>query len=154
MTAPTDVLLVEDNPADAEFVLDSLRRADIGERLHHAHDGAEALDFLFARGRYASRALEPPPRLVLLDIKLPKVDGFAVLREIKGNAATRVIPVVMLTSSNVERDVAQCYQLGVNSYVQKPMGFEQFRSVVQSLGRYWLDLNATPRASVSRAEPT
>lgn len=152
MSAPVDVLLVEDNPADAEFVIDSLRRIQITECVHHVHDGAEALDFLFARGSFAARELDPPPRLLLLDIKLPKVDGFTVLREIKSNPLTRAIPVVMLTSSIVERDVAKCYALGVNSYVQKPMDFEQFRSTVQHVGRYWLEVNALPRVAASRAE--
>lgn len=150
MRSTVDILLVEDNPADAELVLESLRGEQIADRLHHVHDGAEALDFLFAQGPYVNRQLEPPPRLVLLDIKLPKVDGFAVLREMKGHPATSTIPVVMLTSSNVERDVALCYRLGVNSYVQKPVDFQEFRTTVQLIERYWLATNAAPpRSAVS-----
>ena len=154
MTAPIDILLVEDNLADAEFVIESLRGQNIAERVHHLHDGAEALDFLFARGAHVGRVLEPPPRLVLLDIKLPRVDGFSVLREMKSHPPTRLIPVVMLTSSIVERDVALCYRLGVNSYVQKPVGFEQFRATVQLLGRYWLGATAPPPASATKGETT
>ena len=154
MTVPIDILLVEDNLADAEFVIESLRGQGIADRVHHLHDGAEALDFLFARGAHAGRAQEPPPRLVLLDIKLPRVDGFSVLRELKNHPSMRVIPVVMLTSSNVERDVALCYRLGVNSYVQKPVVFEQLRATVQLLGRYWLGANAAPPSSATKGEPT
>jgi two-component system, response regulator len=144
-----EILLVEDNPADAELALESFRSEHMADRVHHVHDGVEALDFLFARGAYVNRALEPPPRLVLLDIKLPKVDGFAVLREMKNNPVTSAVPVVMLTSSNVERDVALCYRLGVNSYVQKPVDFHEFRTTVQLIGRYWLAVNATPRSAVT-----
>lgn len=152
MNAQIDILLVEDNPADAEFVRESLR-GDVADRVFHVHDGAEALDFLFARGTYAGRADEQLPRLILLDIKLPKVDGFEVLRELKANAATRAIPVVMLTSSAVERDVALCYRLGVNSYVQKPMDFGQFRTTVQLIGRYWLSANEMPPRSAGTSQP-
>ena len=147
MSTTTDILLVEDNPADAEFVITSLRALHASERVVHVRDGAAALDFLFARGHHASRALEPQPRLVLLDIKLPKVDGFTVLREMRGHPRTRLIPVVMLTSSKVERDVALCYRLGVNSYVQKPVSFEEFRTTVQRIGQYWLGENAPPPPS-------
>jgi CheY-like chemotaxis protein len=152
MSTAIEILLVEDNPADAELALESLRGEHMADRVHHVHDGAEALDFLFARGAYRSREIEPAPRLVLLDIKLPKVDGFAVLREMKSNPATSVIPVVMLTSSNVERDVALCYRLGVNSYVQKPVDFHEFRTTVQLVGRYWLGVNATPPRSTVTGE--
>ncbi|HYV97316.1 MAG TPA: response regulator [Gemmatimonadaceae bacterium] len=144
MIVSADVLLVEDNPADAEFVLESLRGALAG-RLLHLHDGAIALDYLFHRGAYADSA-ETLPALVLLDIKLPKVDGFTVLREIKGDPRTQRVPVVMLTSSNVERDVSLCYALGVNSYIQKPMDFDAFRSVVRTIGQYWLSTNIGPTA--------
>ena len=154
MTAPVDILLVEDNLADAEFVIESLRGQNIADRVVHIHDGADALDFVFGRGEHAGRALEPPPRLVLLDIKLPRVDGFTVLREMKNHPATRIIPIVMLTSSNVERDVALCYRLGVNSYVQKPVGFEQFRATVQLVGRYWLGANAPPPTSATKGAST
>jgi len=154
MNAHIDILLVEDNPADAEFVMESLRGDHTTERVFQVHDGAEALDFLFARGAYTSRVADQLPRLVVLDIKLPKVDGFTVLRELRSHAATRLIPVVMLTSSNVERDVALCYRLGVNSYVQKPMDFAQFRSTVQLVGRYWLGANLMPPASAAADDTT
>jgi CheY-like chemotaxis protein len=153
VTALVEILLVEDNPADAEFVRESLRGESAVDRVFHVHDGAEALEFLFAKGSYSSRAMDPPPRLVLLDIKLPKVDGFAVLKEMKSHPVTRAIPVVMLTSSNVERDVALCYRLGVNSYVQKPVDFAEFRATVQLVGRYWLRTNAPPPASTISDEP-
>ena len=149
MSAMIDILLVEDNLSDAELAMEALRGESVANRVLHVHDGAEALDFLFSRGKFSTRDEELPPRLVLLDIKLPKVDGFSVLREMKQHPATRVIPVVMLTSSNVERDVALCYRLGVNSYVQKPVDFDQFRQTVQLVGRYWLGVNATPPVSPS-----
>jgi CheY-like chemotaxis protein len=152
MKATVDVLLVEDNPADAELVIESLRLDQVDERLQVVRDGAEALDFLFARGAFASRKLVALPRLILLDIKLPKVDGFGVLRELRADARTRAVPVVVLTSSLVERDVAECYRLGISSYVQKPVDFEQFREVVQLVGRYWLEINAAPPPSVSSGE--
>lgn len=137
-----DVLLVEDNPADAELVLESLRDDGRDIVVHVAHDGADALDLLFAREAYADRRTFQPPRLVLLDIKLPRVDGFGVLRELKTHPVLRVIPVVMLTSSLVSRDVAECYRLGANSYVQKPVDFVRFRDTIQGIARYWLDVNA------------
>lgn len=141
MATAADILLVEDNPADAEFVIAALQSENAGTTIAHVHDGAEALDFIFARGSYAHRAHATPPRLVILDIKLPKVDGFTVLRELRAFGPTRTIPIVMLTSSNVERDVALCYQLGVTSYVQKPVVFDDFRATVRLIGQYWLGAN-------------
>ncbi len=136
-----EVLLAEDNPADAELIIESLRIENLAERLHHVHDGVEALDFMFARGAYEGRALDRPPRLVLLDVKLPKVDGLKVLAELKRDPRTRPIPVVMLTSSNIEHDVARGYLLGANSYVQKPVDFARFHETVARLGAYWLGIN-------------
>jgi CheY-like chemotaxis protein len=136
---------VEDSPIDAELIVASLRADRLADGIHIARDGVEALDFLLCRGAYAGRASEPLPRLVTLDLKLPKVDGLEVLREIKSEIRTRHVPVVMLTSSKLERDVARSYQLGVNSYVEKPVEFESFRAAVRELGRYWLILNQTAR---------
>jgi two-component system response regulator len=136
-----DVLLVEDNLADAELILLSLTGEMPSARVYLAHDGVEALDFLFCRDAFAGRDFEHPPRLVLMDLKMPKVDGLSVLRQIKSDPRTRAIPVVMLTSSNLDRDVTAAYGLGVNSYVQKPMEFPRLRETVGTIGRYWLGVN-------------
>jgi CheY-like chemotaxis protein len=138
------MLLVEDNPSDAELVLESLAKDGLAEAIHVAHDGVEALDFALCRGDYAHRAYQPRLRVVVLDVKLPRVDGFEVLRALKAEPDTKTIPVVMLTSSNIERDIALAYQLGANSYLQKPVDFEQFRQTVRHLGLYWLNLNEPP----------
>lgn len=139
-----EVLLVEDNPADAELTLHALQKSGAMNNIHHAWDGAEALDFLFCRGKYSDRSPSHPPRLVLLDLKLPKVDGCEVLRELKQNSRTRAIPVIVLTSSKEERDLAQTYMLGVNSYIQKPVNFSEFQEVVRQLGLYWFKVNSYP----------
>lgn len=144
MTDDVRVLLVEDNASDAELTLHSLRPHNIAEHIHIARDGEEALDFLFCRGAFAARSFAAPPGLVLLDIKLPKVDGLEVLRQVKADPRTRRIPVVILTSSKIDRDVARSYDLGVNSYVQKPVGFGEFRETVKQLGFYWLVKNEPP----------
>jgi two-component system response regulator len=146
-TRPIQMLLVEDNPSDAELVLASLAKDGLAEAIHVAHDGVEALDYAFSRAEYEYRAQEPRLRVVVLDVKLPRVDGFEVLRELKADPRTRAIPVVMLTSSNIERDVALGYELGANSYLQKPVDFEQFRQAVRHLGLYWLTLNEPPPPS-------
>ena len=135
-----EVLLADDNPADAELIMLSLGEAIVG-RIHHVHDGEEALDFLFCRARYAPRSSEAPPRLIVLDIKLPKLSGLEVLEEIKRDPRTRAIPAVLLTSSRLAEDVVRGYELGANSYVQKPVQFERFRQVVRQLGGYWLAVN-------------
>ena len=135
-----EVLLADDNVADAELIMLSLGEDLVG-RIHHVYDGEEALDFLLCRGRYAHRSFDAPPRLVVLDIKLPKVSGLEVLQQIKRDPRTRAIPTVLLTSSRMEADVAQGYLLGVNSYVQKPVQFDRFRQVVRQLGLYWLAVN-------------
>jgi two-component system response regulator len=141
------VILVEDKPADAELIGRALRSIASAPQVRIAQDGTEALDLLFSRGADTSWTVEARPRLVLLDIKLPKVDGFDVLKAMKGDARTRAIPVVMFTSSIVERDVARCYLLGANGYVQKPMHFDQLREVVAQVGAFWLQANVAPPPS-------
>jgi CheY-like chemotaxis protein len=140
-----DILLVEDNTHDAEMTLRSLRKHNIGNRLHWVRDGAEALEFLFRTGAYASRAAAQPPRLVLLDLKMPKVDGIEVLRRMKADDATRSIPVVMMTSSDEEQDVVESYRLGVNSYVVKPVVFEALAEKLARIGMYWMLVNRMPQ---------
>jgi two-component system response regulator len=136
-----EVLLVEDNPPDAELTLRALKKHNLTNKVHLVEDGAEALDYIFARGAYAARDINVKPRLILLDLKLPKVDGLEVLREIKGDARTKAIPVVVLTSSREDRDLMESYQLGVNSYIVKPVDFEAFVRAVSEVGLYWLLLN-------------
>lgn len=139
-----DILLVEDSDEDAELTLRALRKKKVGNRIHRVKDGEEALDYLFARGAYADRYVQDRPRVVLLDLKLPKVDGVEVLRAIRGDARTRTVPVVVLTSSREERDVVETYSLGVNSYIVKPVEFDAFLTAVEQLGFYWVLLNQPP----------
>lgn len=139
-----DILLAEDNPSDAELLAGCLATIVDPRRIHRVHDGVEALDFLFCREAYATRDAGTPVRLVLLDIKLPRVDGFEVLARLREDERRSSVPVVMFTSSNVERDVAEAYRLRANGYVQKPVDFDRFRGVVQSLGQYWLSINEPP----------
>lgn len=141
---PIEILLVEDNPNDVELTLHALRKNNITNRIHVVRDGAEALDFLFRTGAYAERSAQNGPKVILLDLKLPLVDGLEVLRRIKSDARTRTIPVVVLTSSREERDIVESYQLGVNSYITKPVDFQQFTEAVRNLGLYWLLLNQPP----------
>ena len=140
----TDILLVEDNADDAELAIHALRREHLANHIYVARDGEEALDFLFCRGAFASRSFDHPPKLVLLDLKLPKVDGIEVLKEIKADLRIRVIPVVIMTSSKEERDLVSSYNLGANSYIQKPVDFEQFRETVKTVGLYWMVTNQRP----------
>ena len=139
-----EILLVEDDPDDMELALHALRADNLANHIEVARDGEEALDFLFCRGKNSQRSFENPPRLVLLDLKLPKVDGLEVLRQLKGDPRTKAIPVVVLTSSRQEADMAEGYKFGVNSYIQKPVDFEQFRKVVKEAGLYWLVVNQPP----------
>ena len=139
-----EILLVEDNPNDVELTLRSLKRHNLSNHIHVASDGAEALEFLFGTGAYAGRGFEPTPKVILLDLKLPKVDGLEVLKRIKADPRTRVIPVVVLTSSREQRDIVESYQLGVNSYIVKPVDFEQFTESMRQLGLYWVLLNQPP----------
>jgi two-component system response regulator len=141
-----DILLVEDNRADAELTLHALKRNHVADRILHLEDGAEALDFLFLRGAYLNRSPALRPHLVLLDLNLPKIDGLQVLKEVKNCPATRAIPIILLTSSNEERDLVASYQLGANSYIQKPVSFVEFQEVVRHLGMYWLLINKKPPA--------
>ena len=140
-----DILLVEDSDEDAELTMRALRQRKLANDLFRVKDGAEALDFIFATGSYAERGNQPNPRVVLLDLKLPKVDGMEVLRRLKENPGTRTIPVVMLTSSKEDRDLEEAYRLGVNSYIVKPVEFDKFVAAVETLGLYWALLNQNPR---------
>jgi two-component system, response regulator len=146
-TNAVEILLVEDNEADAELALHALRRSQLANSIHRVEDGEEALNFLFCRGQYSGRHFDAAPKLILLDLKLPKVDGLEVLQQIKADSRTRAIPVIILTSSKEERDLATGYQNGVNSYIQKPVNFSEFQEVVRQLGMYWLLLNSKPPAS-------
>jgi CheY-like chemotaxis protein len=139
-----EILLVEDDPADIELTLHVFRRENLGSQIQVARDGEEALDFLFCRGPHRGRHGVQPPRIVLLDLKLPKVDGLEVLRAVKTDPCTQAIPVVILTSSREERDRLTGYRLGANSYIQKPVDFQQFRRVIRELGLYWLLVNEPP----------
>jgi CheY-like chemotaxis protein len=136
-----DVLLVEDNPHDAELAIRALRSQHLANRIVTVEDGAEALDFLFCRGSHAGRDINERPRVVLLDLKLPKLSGLEVLKEVRRDERTRTIPIVVLTSSAEDRDIASAYALGANSYVVKPVDFDHFSEAVRGLGRYWLLLN-------------
>jgi len=139
-----EILLVEDNPQDVELTLRALKRHNLANKVHVVKDGAEALDFLFATGSYAERDMNHTPKVILLDLKLPKVDGLEVLRRIKSDERTKTIPVVVLTSSREEQDMVDSYKLGVNSYIVKPVDFDKFVDAVGELGLYWLLLNEQP----------
>ena len=143
-TEPVDLLLIEDQPSDAELALRALRKLDLGERTHLVEDGATALDFVFGRNDYAGRSVTETPALIVLDLKLPKVSGHEVLRTLKADDRTKHIPVIVLSSSKEDRDVRRCYELGVNSYVVKPVDFGQFTETVQRIGTYWLKTNERP----------
>jgi two-component system response regulator len=139
-----EVLLVEDTPEDAELMIRALRKGGFANRLHHVEDGAAALDFLFARGAYADRDVSDLPKVLLLDLKLPKVDGLEVLRELRADGRTRSLPVVMITSSREDRDLQEAYRIGANSYVVKPVDFQQFVDAMTSVGMFWLLVNQVP----------
>ena len=136
-----DLLLVEDNPYDAELTLSALRQKNLANNLEHVEDGAEALDFIYARGKFESRKGKPLPRLILLDLKMPKVNGIEVIEKLKADPLTKTIPIVVLTSSAEDPDIKRCYALGVNSYIVKPVDFEDFIAAIIDVGMYWLLLN-------------
>lgn len=141
-----EILLVEDNLSDAELVTRALRKVNLANNLVHVKDGEEALDFIFAEGQYKDREMKNVPRVILLDIKMPKVDGIEVLRRVKSDPFTKSIPVVIMTSSKEELDIVKSYELGVNSYVVKPVSFNSFSKAVSELGLYWVLVNQPPFA--------
>jgi two-component system, response regulator len=140
-----EILIVEDTPQDLELALRALKKSNLTNHIHVVRDGAEALEFIFGEGPHLGRKLEDGPKVILLDLKLPKVDGLEVLKRIKSDPRTKMIPVVVLTSSKEQKDVVESYKLGVNSYIVKPVNFESFAAAVQELGMYWLLLNQPPK---------
>lgn len=141
MTTAVEILIVEDTPEDLELTLRAFKKAKLSNKIQIARDGAEALEFIFCEGAYAQRQPEDGPKVILLDLKLPKIDGLEVLKRIKGDSRTSLIPVVVLTSSKEQSDIVESYKLGVNSYIVKPVNFERFVAAVGELGMYWLLLN-------------
>ncbi len=139
-----EILLVEDNPSDVELTLRALRKHKLANKVHVAKDGAEALEYIFANGTYSDRKIEDRPKVIFLDLKLPKVSGLEVLKKIRDDERTKTIPVVILTSSKEEKDIIESYKLGVNSYIVKPVDFDNFVQSVSELGLYWLLLNEPP----------
>ncbi|MDR3720094.1 MAG: response regulator [Candidatus Acidoferrales bacterium] len=140
------------NRSDAELTLHALRKSKLANQIQLARDGEEALDFLFCRGAFSTRRFERGPRLILFDLKLPKVDGLQVLEQVKADSRTKAIPIIVLTSSKEERDLVKSYKLGVNSYIQKPVHFGEFQKVVEQLGMYWLLVNSNPPAAAFLAQ--
>jgi two-component system response regulator len=140
-----EILIVEDNQQDLDLALRALRKANLTNNIHVTRDGAEALEYIFCEGPHSNRKIEDSPKLILLDLKLPKIDGLEVLQRIKSDPRTKKIPVTVLTSSKEQSDVVESYNLGVNSYIVKPVNFEQFSEAVQKLGMYWLLLNHPPQ---------
>lgn len=141
---PVEILLVEDNPNDVELTRRALQKNNLANKMYVVPDGAEALDFIFSRGKYSGRKFLEHPKVILLDLKLPKVDGLEVLKKIKSHKNTRIIPVVVLTSSKEEQDIVESYRLRVNSYIVKPVDFDKFVEAVSEIGLYWLLLNEPP----------
>ena len=139
-----EIMLVEDDPQDLELALRALKKAKVTNHIHVSRDGAEALDFIFCRGDFVDRKIQHGPKVILLDLKLPKISGLEVLMQLKGDERTRQIPVVVLTSSKEQRDVVESYRLGVNSYIVKPVNFESFARAIETMGLYWLLLNQPP----------
>ena len=145
MTTEIDILLVEDNSSDAEMTIHALKKSGLANNLLHLKDGALALEFIFAEGEFAGRNKEYKPKVILLDLKMPKVNGIEVLQRIRHDERTKSIPVVMLTSSKEDPDIKACYDLGVNSYVVKPVAFEEFQKAITDLGLYWMIVNQLPQ---------
>ncbi len=143
MNTPLEILLVEDSPHDAEFAISALQSVNLADNLVHVADGQAALDFLFGTGAFEGRDVKLQPKVVLLDLKMPKVDGIEVLRQLRADDRTKLVPVVVLTSSHEDRDVTDAYQLGASSYIVKPVDFDVFFSAIADLGLYWLTLNVT-----------
>ncbi|HEY9341743.1 MAG TPA: response regulator [Hanamia sp.] len=141
---PVEILLIEDNIDDAELTIHALKKKNLGNNLIHLKDGEEALEFLYATGKYAGRNLNLQPRMILLDLKMPKLNGMEVLEKVKTEPSTKKIPVVILTSSREDPDLRRCYELGANSYIVKPVDFESFVNAVAELGLYWIILNQIP----------
>lgn len=139
-----EILLVEDNAGDAEMTINALKKNNLANKLLHVKDGAAALDFIFAEGEYENRQIECQPRVILLDLKMPKVNGIEVLEKIRADERTKTIPVVVLTSSKEDPDIIKCYELGVNSYVVKPVEFDEFQKAISALGLYWMIVNQQP----------
>ncbi len=140
-----EILIVEDNPNDAEMAMRALKKNNLANNVLVVEDGEEALDFIFCRGQYATRTANKRPKIILLDLKLPKINGLEVLREIKSNPKTKIIPIIVLTSSQEETDIVESYQLGVNSYIVKPVDFDKFVDAVKDIGLYWLLINQQPK---------
>jgi two-component system, response regulator len=139
-----EILLIEDNKHEAQLVIRSLKKSNLANKLLHIDDGADALDFIFAQEKYAERRVEDHPKLILLDLKLPKIDGMEILKRIKSDERTKAIPVIVLTSSREEGDIVNSYKLGVNSYIVKPVNFDSFSKAVVELGLYWMLMNVNP----------
>jgi len=139
-----EILLVEDNPQDAELMIRALRKQKLANQIHVAEDGEEALDYLFCKGKFSDRDFSQPPKVIFLDLKLPKVSGLEVLRELKSNPITQTLPVVVVTSSRENPDIKKAYELGVNSYVVKPVNFDDFLKAMSQIGLYWLLVNEAP----------
>ena len=142
---PVDILIVEDNPDDAELTIRALKKQNLANDLYLAEDGEEALDFIFCRNRFKDRHPYKPLKVIFLDLKLPKINGLEVLKEIKSNAATKIIPVVIVTSSKEDPDISTAYELGANSYIVKPVDYKQFMDSMQNTGLYWLLVNESPK---------
>ena len=145
MNDGVQILLVEDSESDAEMTINALKKNNLANKLLHLKDGAAALDYIFAEGEYIGRNMEDQPKLILLDVKMPKVNGLEVLEKIRANERTKSIPVVMLTSSKEDPDIKMCYELGVNSYVIKPVEFDDFHKAISSLGLFWMIVNQPPQ---------
>lgn len=143
--AEIEILLIEDNVHDAEMTIRTLRKHNIANIITHLEDGAEGLDFIFGTGNYKDRNIDSKPKVILLDLKMPKVDGIEVLRKIKSEERTKTIPIVVLTSSKEDPDIRTCYELGVNSYIVKPVGFKNFSEAITEIGLYWMLFNQSPR---------